>query len=316
MQAYIAQRLMLMVPSLIGVTMIVFLAARLAPVDTVNIIMGDTGIRDTEIKAQIRERLGLDRSIPQQYVRWASGMLRGDFGVSWYTGQPIRSELRNRIPVSLELGAFALTLSVSLAIPLGTLAAVKQDSWADNLIRAVAVMFLSIPSFWFGIIIVGLGYYFFTWAPPGEYKSVTEDPRAHVAILFWPVLVLALTLAGTKIRLVRSSLLEVLRQDYVRTARAKGLPEARVLVRHALKNALIPVVTLIGLQIPAVVAGSVVLENIFLIPGVGRYAVEASTRYDFPVVQSVVVLVSTTIMMTNLAIDLSYRWLDPRIRFG
>lgn len=316
MQAYIAQRLMLMVPSLIGVTMIVFLAARLAPVDTVNIIMGDTGIRDTEIKAQIRERLGLDRSIPQQYVRWASGMLRGDFGVSWYTGQPIRSELRNRIPVSLELGAFALTLSVSLAIPLGTLAAVKQDSWADNLIRAVAVMFLSIPSFWFGIIIVGLGYYFFTWAPPGEYKSFTEDPRAHVAILFWPVLVLALTLAGTKIRLVRSSLLEVLRQDYVRTARAKGLPEARVLVRHALKNALIPVVTLIGLQIPAVVAGSVVLENIFLIPGVGRYAVEASTRYDFPVVQSVVVLVSTTIMMTNLAIDLSYRWLDPRIRFG
>ena len=316
MQAYIAQRLMLMVPSLIGVTMIVFLAARLAPVDTVNIILGDTGIRDAEIKAQIRSRLGLDRSIPQQYVTWASGMVRGEFGQSWYTGQPIRTELRNRIPVSLELGTLALALSVSLAIPLGTLAAVKQDSWADNLIRAVAVMALSIPSFWFGIIIVGLGYYFFTWAPPSEYKSLIEDPRAHVAILFWPVLVLALTLSGTKIRLVRSSLLEVLRQDYVRTARAKGLPEARVLARHALKNALIPVVTVIGLQIPAVVAGSVVLESIFLIPGVGRYAVEASTRYDFPVVQSVVVLVSATIMMTNLFIDLSYRWLDPRIRFG
>ena len=166
MRGYIVQRLLLMVPTLVGVTLIVFLAARLAPVDTVNIILGDTGIRDPEIKAQIRERLGLDRSIPEQYVRWAGGMLRGDFGSSWYTGESIRAELRNRLPVSLELGGLALLLSIGLAIPLGTLSAVKQDSWLDNLIRAVAVMFLSVPSFWFGITVVGLGYYFFAWAPP------------------------------------------------------------------------------------------------------------------------------------------------------
>lgn len=304
-----------MVPSLIGLTMIVFVAARLAPVDTVNVILGDTGIQDAAIKQQIRESLGLDRSIPEQYIAWASRMVRGDFGKSWFTGQAIRTELAQRLPVSFELGALALTLSVSLAIPLGTLAALKQDSWIDNLTRGGAVLLLSIPSFWLGLIIVGLGYYFFAWAPPAEYVSVGQDAVMHVRVMFWPVLVLGLTLAGTKIRLVRSSLLEVLRQDYVRTARAKGLPETSVLTRHALKNALIPVVTVIGLQIPVVVAGSVVLENIFMVPGIGRYVVQASTRYDFPIIQAVVVMVAAAIMLSNLAVDISYGWLDPRIRF-
>ena len=304
-----------MVPSLIGVTMIVFVAARLAPIDTVNVILGDTGIQDAAIKQQIRESLGLDRSIPEQYLAWSSRMVRGDFGKSWFSGQDIRTELAQRLPVSFELGALALTLSVSLAIPLGTLAALKQDSWIDNLTRGGAVLLLSIPSFWLGLIIVGLGYYFFAWAPPAEYVSVGEDALAHVRVMFWPVLVLGLTLAGTKIRLVRSSLLEVLRQDYVRTARAKGLPETSVLTRHALKNALIPVVTVIGLQIPVVVAGSVVLENIFMVPGIGRYVVQASTRYDFPIIQAVVVMVAAAIMLSNLAVDISYGWLDPRIRF-
>ena len=315
MQAYIAQRILLMVPALIGVTLIVFIAARLAPVDTVNVILGDTGIKDEAIKNEIRSRLGLDQSIPQQYLSWFGGMVQGDFGKSWYTGESIRTELSHRLPVSFELGTLSLILSISLAIPLGTIAALKQDSWIDNMTRGVAVLLLSIPSFWLGLIIVGLGYYFWAWAPPAEYNSFAESPSEHIRVMMWPVLVLGLTLAGTEIRLVRSSLLEVLRQDYIRTARAKGLREMTVLTGHALKNAMIPVVTVIGLQLPIVVAGSVVLENIFMVPGIGRYVVQASTQYDFPIMQSVVVMVATVIMVSNLAVDVSYGWLDPRIRF-
>lgn len=305
-----------MVPSLLSVTILIFLLARLAPVDTVNVILGETGIRDPEVKEQIRERLGITGSIPEQYLRWGSAMLRGDFGESWFTGRSIGAELKDRIPVSLELGVLALLLSLVISVPIGLLAAIRQDSWMDYVARGGAILMLSIPSFWFGIIIVGVGYYFFTWAPPAEYKTPVEDPETHVRIMMWPILVLGLGLAGTKMRLVRSSLLEVLRLDYIRTARAKGLTERKVLWKHAMRNALIPVVTIIGLQLPFVVAGSVVLENIFLIPGIGRYFLEASTRYDFPITQAIVILVAGTIMVSNLIVDLSYAWLDPQIHLG
>ncbi|MQA91606.1 MAG: ABC transporter permease subunit [Gemmatimonas sp.] len=316
MQAYIARRLLLMIPSLIGVTVIVFLAARLAPVSTVNVILGETGIRDEAIAAEVSERLGLNSSLITQYTNWVWGMIRGDFGESWFTGTSVGGELARRLPVSLELGALALLLSVVVAIPIGALSAIRQDTWLDYASRGSAIFLLSIPTFWIGILVVGLGYYFFTWAPPAEYKSIIEDPSAHIRLMFWPVVVLGINLAGTKMRLVRSSLLEVLRQDYVRTARGKGLNERTVIFQHAMRNALIPVVTVIGLQLPLVVAGSVVLESIFLVPGIGRYAVEASTRYDFPVMQAIVVLVAFAIMISNLVIDISYALLDPRIRYN
>ena len=315
MQKYVAQRLMLFVPSIVAISVIIFVVARLAPVDTISVILLETGVQDEELTKQIEERLGLSDSILKQYLTWISDALRGDFGQSWFTGQSIASELKNRIPVSLELGLLSLALSMVVSIPIGMLAAVKQDTWPDYLTRGGAILLLAIPNFWLGIAVVGAGYYWFTWAPPVEYKTWAQDPGQHMLIMVWPVILLAVGLSGTKMRLVRSTILEVMRQDYVRTARAKGLSERIVLWRHVLRNALIPFITVVGLQLPIIVAGSVVLESIFLLPGVGRYIVEASTRYDFPIMQAVVMVVAAFIMLSNLLVDLSYVWLDPRIRY-
>jgi peptide/nickel transport system permease protein len=315
MQRYVMQRIMLFVPSILILSLIIFVVARLAPVDTISVMLLETGVQDEELTQQIRERLGLTDSIPRQYLSWIGHVLIGDFGQSWFTGQTISNELKHRIPVSLELGLISLIFSAVLSIPIGMIAAIKQDRWPDYVTRGGAILLLAIPNFWLGIAVVGAGYYWFSWAPPIEYKTWLEDPGQHALIMMWPVILLAVGLSGTKMRLVRSTLLEVLRQDYVRTARAKGLTESLVLWRHVLRNALIPFVTVVGLQLPIIVAGSVVLESIFLLPGVGRYIVEASTRYDFPIMQGVVLVVAAFIMITNLLVDLSYVWLDPRIRY-
>lgn len=316
MNKYAAQRALLIIPSMLGLSLLVFFIARLAPVDAVSLILFETGIQSDDIHEEIEDRLGLSASIPQQYVSWVGSALRGDFGVSWFTGQSIASELKRRVPVSLELGALSLLFSMTLSLPIGMLAAVKQDTWADYVTRGGAILLLAIPNFWLGIGVVGVGYYFFTWAPPIEYKTWAQDPQQHMLIMFWPVVLLGVGLSGTKMRLVRSTLLEVLRQDYIRTARAKGMTNRVVLWRHAMRNALIPFVTVVGLQLPIIVGGTVVLESIFLLPGVGRYIVEASTRYDFPIMQGVVMLVAAFIMFSNLLVDISYGWLDPRIRYG
>ncbi len=314
MQQYIARRLLLMIPTLLGLTIIIFMLTRFTPHDTVDQLVGEIGYQDEALKKDLRDKFGLSNSIPKQYINWLGDILTGNFGDSFYTGRSITGELRNRLPVTVELGVIALGFSIVLGIPIGILSAIKQDSWMDYSTRGVAILLLAVPSFWFAILVLTIGSRYFNWAPPGQYTGPGEDLRNNLAIMATPAIILGLGLSGTKMRLMRAQMLEVMRQDYIRTARAKGLNEMAVLIRHAAKNALIPVVTVIGLQIPILIAGSVILETIFLIPGIGRYLVESATRADYPILQGLALLVGATIVISNLLVDLSYGLLDPRVR--
>ena len=316
MQKYVARRLLLMIPTLLGITIIVFMMTRLTPQDTVDILVGEVGYQDLALKEQLRKEFGLTNSIPKQYVTWLGEILTGDFGSSLYSGRPVTEELKNRVPVSVELGALALAFSISLGIPVGILSAVYQDKWIDYATRGVSVLLLAIPSFWLALIVLVVGSRQFSWAPPSKYFTPWQNLGENIYILLVPAIILGLGLSGTKMRLMRTQMLEVLRQDYIRTARAKGLTELSVLVRHASKNALIPVVTIIGLQVTVLIAGSVILETIFLIPGVGQYVVNAAQRRDYPIIQSLTLIIATVIVVSNLLVDISYAYLDPRVKYS
>jgi len=315
-QKYVARRLLLMIPTLLGITIIVFMMTRLTPQDTVDILVGEVGYQDLALKEQLRKEFGLTNSIPKQYVTWLGEILTGDFGSSLYSGRPVTEELKNRVPVSVELGALALAFSISLGIPVGILSAVYQDKWIDYATRGVSVLLLAIPSFWLALIVLVVGSRQFSWAPPSKYFTPWQNLGENIYILLVPAIILGLGLSGTKMRLMRTQMLEVLRQDYIRTARAKGLTELSVLVRHASKNALIPVVTIIGLQVTVLIAGSVILETIFLIPGVGQYVVNAAQRRDYPIIQSLTLIIATVIVVSNLLVDISYAYLDPRVKYS
>lgn len=317
MQRYVARRLLLMVPTLLGITVIVFLMTRLTPQDTVDLILNDSaGYQDPVLKAKLREEFNLNSSIPKQYVDWLAGIFTGDLGASFYNGREVADELRNRVPVSVELGAMALTFSIVVGIPIGIISAVYQDKWIDYGTRGASILLLAVPSFWLALIVLVVGSRYFSWAPPARYTTPLDDLGNNIYILLTPAIILGLGLSGTKMRLMRTQMLEVLRQDYIRTARAKGLTDMAVLVRHAAKNALIPVVTVIGLQITVLIAGSVILETIFLVPGIGQYIVDAARRRDYPILQSLTLIISTVIVVSNLLVDLSYAYLDPRVKYS
>ncbi|HXH21637.1 MAG TPA: ABC transporter permease [Dehalococcoidia bacterium] len=317
MQKYVARRLLLMIPTLIGLTLIVFLLTRFTPQDTVDLILNDSaGYQDPALKAKLRKEFGLDSSLPEQYITWLGNILTGDLGASYFSGRPVAQELKSRVPVSVELGALALAFSIAIGIPIGVISAVYQDRWLDYATRGVSVLLLAVPSFWLALIVLIVGSRYFQWAPPARYEPPWQDIGSNLYIMMTPVIILGLGLAGTKIRLMRTQMLEVLRQDYIRTARAKGLTEMAVLLRHAAKNALIPVVTIIGLQMTVLVAGSVILERIFIIPGIGQYFLDAAARRDFPIVQSLTLIIATVIVVSNLLVDLSYAYLDPRVKYS
>jgi peptide/nickel transport system permease protein len=306
-----------MVPTLLGITLLVFLVTRLTPQDTVDLLLNDTaGYQDPELKAKLRKEFGLDSSLPEQYVAWLGDILTGDLGESFFSGRPVSDELKSRVPVSVELGALALLFSITVGVPIGVISAVFQDKPLDYATRGVAVLLLAIPNFWLALIILIVGSRYFQWAPPARYHAPWEDLGSNLYMMLTPVVILGLGLAGTKIRLMRTQMLEVLRQDYIRTARAKGLTEMGVLLRHAAKNALIPVVTIIGLQMTVLIAGSVILERIFIIPGIGQYFLDAAQRRDFPIVQSLTLIIGTVIVVSNLLVDLSYAYLDPRVKYS
>ncbi len=305
-----------MVPTLLGITIVVFMMTRLTPQDTVDLLVGEVGYQDEALKAKLRDEFGLSNSIPKQYVTWLGEIATGDLGSSLYSGRPVMEELKNRVPVSVELGAMALALSITLGIPIGIMSAVYQDKWIDYATRGGSVLLLAIPSFWLALIVLVVGSRQFTWAPPSKYFPPWDNLGENLYILLVPAIILGLGLSGTKMRLMRTQMLEVLRQDYIRTARAKGLTELSVLVRHAAKNALIPVVTIIGLQVTVLIAGSVILETIFLIPGVGQYVVNAAQRRDYPIIQSLTLIIATVIVVSNLLVDLSYAYLDPRVKYS
>jgi peptide/nickel transport system permease protein len=316
-RTYILKRVLLIVPTLLGVAAIVFLIMRVIPGDVALMILGgdEGGGVDQQQVAALRERLGLDRPLIVQFGAWLWGVLRFDFGNSLWTGQPIVHELAIRLPLSLQLALMATFVSVLIAIPLGTLAAVRQDTWVDYTVRVVSIGGLAIPSFWIGILCILFLVIYFGWGPPLEFTPPWVDPWVNLQMMVWPVVTVGYRYAAVTTRMTRSTVLEVLREDYIRTAWAKGLRDRAVVVRHALKNSMLPVITLVGTEFAFLIGGLVVTETVFTLNGIGRFVVEAVAHRDYPVVQALVFLIAFSFVVVNLLVDLTYAWFDPRIRY-
>ncbi len=317
MRAYLTKRLLLIVPTLFGVAGVVFLIMRVIPGDVTLLILGgdQTGRIDPQQLAAMRHQLGLDQPLAVQFGTWLWGVLRLDFGTSLWTGQPVIEEVLIRLPLSLEVAILATIVSVLLAIPLGMLAAVRQDTWVDYVIRVGSIGGQAIPSFWVGILVILFLVIYFGWGPPLEFTPPWVDPWANFQQLVWPVVTVGYRYAAVTTRMTRSTVLEVLREDYIRTAWAKGLRQRAVVIRHALKNAMLPVITLVGTEFAFLIGGLVVTETVFTLNGVGRFVVDAVAHRDYPVVQALVFLIALCFVVVNLLIDLTYAWFDPRIRY-
>ena len=313
LRRYALKRLFVAIPSLVIASVIVFSLSRLIPGDVVTLMMEEN--QYAQDLAEMRAKLGLDRPIHVQYLEWIGRALQGDLGQSLYSGRPITQELAYRLPVSLELGTVALFFAVLLGAPIGIVSAVRQDTVNDYLARSGAILGLSVPGFWLGTLVIVLPAIYFGWSPSIQYRAFGADPWGHVLQFLVPGFLLGVASAASIMRLTRTQLLEVLRQDFVRTAWAKGLAESRVILKHSLKNALIPVVTVLGIQIAQVLSGTVIFESIFGLPGMGRYLFDSITERDYPAIQGINLVVVTTVVLVNLGVDLVYAWLDPRIRF-
>ncbi len=313
MHVYLARRLALLVPTLIGLSIVVFALVRLLPGDAVTMLMQEYAYaKDAD---EMRQKLGLDRPIAVQYLDWLGDVVRGDLGTSLRSKTAVVDELAKRLPVTAELGALGLMFGLLISIPIGVMSALRQDTAIDYVARSMAIAFLSIPGFWLGTLVVTLPSIWWRWTPPLRYTSLAEDPLKNLAQMVIPAIILGIGLSGGVMRLTRAQMLEVLRQDYLLTAAAKGLAEWAMVFRHALKNAFIPVLTLLGLQVAILVSGTVVLENIFVLPGIGRYLLEAVQYRDYPVIQGINLVFATVIVFANLLVDLCYGWLDPRVRY-
>jgi len=316
MYKYALRRLMLAVPVLLLSSLIVFGLMRVMPGDALTLLMGESGNISERDLAKVRKQLRLDLPYHEQYALWLWQMVSFSPGDSLFTGEPITTSLKKAVPVTIELAALAMVLGIVIAVPIGVISATRQDSTADYAGRVVAVSGLSIPDFWLGTLVITFAALWFHWIPPVGYTSLWVDPWRNLQQFLLPAAVLGFRLAAATMRMTRSTVLEVLREDYVRTAWAKGLAGRIVVYKHALKNALIPVVTIIGGQLGVLLAGTVVVETIFALPGMGRLTVEAILYRDYPVVQTNVMLVAGTLVTLNLLVDLSYAWLDPRIRYS
>ena len=316
MSRYIFKRLLLTIPTLFGVALLVFFLLRVAPGDIVELKYAGSGtFAPKEALDRERAQLGLDRPLAQQFVSWISGIARFDFGISMWTGRPITEEIKIRLELSVQLALMATLVAVLIAIPAGTLAALKQDTWIDYLVRIVSIGGLALPSFWLGIVII-LGFLIvFKWMPPLTFTSFWIDPWANLTQMIWPALAVGYRYSAMATRMTRSAVLEVLREDYVRTARAKGLMERVVVIKHALRNALLPVVTVIGLEFAFLIGGLVVTEQVFNLNGIGMLFVESITHRDYTMTQALVLLVSFAFIFMNLLVDLLYAYLDPRIHY-
>jgi peptide/nickel transport system permease protein len=293
----------------------VFGLMRVMPGDAITLLMGESGNVSERDLAKVRKQLRLDLPYHEQYALWVWQMVSFSPGDSLFTGEAITTSLKKAIPVTLELAALAMVLGIVIAVPIGVLSATRQDTASDYAGRVVAVSGLSLPDFWLGTLVITFAAIWFHWIPPIGYVSLWESPWRNLQQFLLPAAVLGFRLAAATMRMTRSTVLEVLREDYVRTAWAKGLEGRIVVYKHALKNALIPVVTIIGGQLGVLLAGTVVVETIFALPGMGRLTVEAILFRDYPVVQTNVMLVAGTLVTLNLLVDLSYAWLDPRIRY-
>lgn len=306
-----------MIPTWFGVTLLLFVLLRTMPGDIVALMSGEYGVGDEEMRAALLKEFGLDANWPVQYGRWMAELVRFDFGHSLISGRTVTSELSSRLPITAELGILTIVISTVVAIPIGVISAIRQNTAADYTGRSVAIGFLSTPDFWLALLLITFAGKYFIWAvPPATYPALMDDPVANLKFMLTPAMIMGISGSGGIMRFVRSSMLEVLRQDYVRTAHAKGLRERTVVVRHVLRNALIPVVTIIGARMPFLIGGTIIIESIYSIPGMGRYFFTAIGNLDFPVMQAIVIISAVVVLMSNLLVDLSYSFLDPRIRYG
>jgi peptide/nickel transport system permease protein len=313
MREYLLKRMLLMVPTLVLVTVMVFLMMRMIPGDVV--IQMLEGYAYADSVETLRRQLGLDRPAYVQYFEWIGGLLQADLGHSLWTKESILAEFLRRFPVTLELALLTIVISVVFGVGVGVLSAIRQETWVDYIGRVVAILALAMPYFWLAILVVVIPSIYFRWTPLWTYVPFTVDPAGNLKVMLFPALVFGLSRAGPIMRIMRSSMLEVQRQDYIRTAWAKGLPESGVVFKHAIKNALIPVVSILGLQIHFYLGGSVIIESIFRLPGIGHFFFEALIRRDYPVVQSINLIVASFTLVLNLLVDFSYAYLDPRIRY-
>jgi peptide/nickel transport system permease protein len=318
MRAYIIRRLLLIIPTLFILSILVFLSVRFIPGDVIDVLEGrmqyaESGGIDREA---LERRLGLDVPAWVQYGRWIGDiLLNGSLGESLLTSYAVEEAILERLPVTLELGVLAILIGLVIALPVGIYSAIRQDTAADYLGRSLAVIGLATPNFWLGIMVMIFPAIWWGWSPPMEWIPFTEDPLGNLGVLIIPSLILGTAMSAATMRMTRTMMLEVLRQDYIRTAWSKGLKERIVVIRHAIKNALIPVVTLIGLQLPILVGGAVIMENIFNLPGLGRLMVNALEERDYPMVSGVNLVFATAVVGVNLFIDLIYPYLDPRVRY-
>jgi len=312
---YAIRRLLLAVPVLLLSSLIVFGLMRVMPGDALTALMAESGNVGERELAKLRKDLGLDRPYYEQYLIWLWQMVSLNPGYSIFTSEPIPVALKRSIPVTIELALLAMLLGLVIAIPIGVLSATRQDKPLDYVGRLVAISGLSLPDFWLGTLVITFAAIWFSWIPPLGYASVWESPWTNLQQFLLPAAVLGFRLSAATMRMTRSTLLEVLREDYVRTAWAKGLGERVIIYKHALKNALIPVVTIVGGQLGTLLAGTVIVETIFALPGMGRLTVEAILYRDYPIVQTNVMLVAGTLVTLNLLVDLTYAWLDPRIHY-
>jgi len=318
MGAYIIRRLAQGLFVLILVSILLFLIMRLLPGDPLLLYITQNDIDDlSEAKLDaLRAEFGLDKSMPLQYFDWMGGLFRGDFGKSIVHNDKVGTLLLERFPVTAHLGILSVILSIIIGVSLGLISALRRATWADTLATSLANFGISVPNFWLGVLMIYLFGLYLRWLPIQGYTSPFEDFWLSTRQLVMPVLCLSVLPLASKARQARSSMLEVIRQDYIRTAWAKGLSERRIVLKHVLKNGLIPVITLIGIQVSLIFGGSVLIETVFNIPGMGRLLVDAVFAQDFPVVQGVGIIIAMVVVLTNIAVDISYGWIDPRIRYG
>jgi peptide/nickel transport system permease protein len=316
MTRFVVKRLLLMVPTLVSVAVLVFFVMRIVPGDIVALrFEGESSFASREGLSIERHRLGLDEPVWKQFLAWSGGLLRGDFGTSMWTGAPISEELRLRFALSLQVAVMSTIVAVAIALPLGVLAALRQDTWVDYLVRVVSIAGLATPSFWLGILFILFLLVVFHWLPPMIYTPFWISPGQNLAQLIWPALAVGYRYSAVATRMTRSAMLEVLREDYIRTARAKGLWQQLILSRHALKNALLPVLTIIALEFAFLLGGLVVTEQVFNLNGLGQLFVDAVAHRDYTLIQALVMLVAFVFIMVNFFVDLAYALIDPRIRY-
>jgi peptide/nickel transport system permease protein len=304
------------IPTLFVVTIIVFFTVRLIPGDVVELMVAEVEYITPTTVEEMRAELGLDVPLYVQYWHWIVGIVtRGDIGHSLWTGVPATREILNRLPISFELGLLAIMVALLIALPVGIYSAIRQDTIGDYIARGFAIACIALPSFWLGTMIMVFPSIWWSWSPPMEYIRFTEDPLGNLGMMIIPSTILGMVISGNTMRMARTMMLEVLRQDYIRSAWAKGLTERTVVIRHALKNALIPVVTIIGLQLPLLIGGSVVLENIFVLPGIGMLIIEVIAKREYLILSGINLFMASGVLIINIVVDLTYAYLDPRVHY-